>query len=270
MDVGRHSSFEGLLEDWDGETAVIRRDRESGSWFFVCLHSTRLGPAGGGTRMKIYGTPTEALEDAMRLSAAMTRKLAVAGLPFGGGKAVLAVPEIPRGESRRALFLRYGDLVASLGGTYRTSSDINTNEHTIRNVRRSRSIAAAIILAATLAGSTWLYLYRVRSVARFIDERGYTYHAPYTMSVQPWWSVFAAVLLLAVGTAAVIWVMPDRSRILGRLRHVMSASESSSGSASPTRAVTGLALLAVGAVLTHIVRVTARAAHSLRVTHTLG
>ena len=78
--------------------------------------------------MKIYGTPAEALEDAMRLSAAMTRKLAVAGLPFGGGKAVLAVPEIPRGESRRALFLRYGDLVASLGGTYRTSSDINTNE----------------------------------------------------------------------------------------------------------------------------------------------
>ena len=92
MDVGRHSSFEGLLEDWDGETAVIRLDRDSGSWFFVCLHSTRLGPAGGGTRMKIYGTPAEALEDAMRLSAAMTRKLAVAGLPFGGGKAVLAVP----------------------------------------------------------------------------------------------------------------------------------------------------------------------------------
>ncbi|MBA3365732.1 MAG: Glu/Leu/Phe/Val dehydrogenase, partial [Actinobacteria bacterium] len=92
------------------------------------LHSTRLGPAGGGTRMKVYGTPAEALEDAMRLSAAMTRKLAVAGLPFGGGKAVIAVPEIPGGEQRRALFLRYADLVASLGGTYRTSSDMNTGE----------------------------------------------------------------------------------------------------------------------------------------------
>jgi len=56
-----------------------------------------------------------------------------------------------------------------------------------------------ILLAATLAGSAWLYLYRVRSVARFIDARGYVYHAPYTMSVQPWWSPFAAVLLLAVG-----------------------------------------------------------------------
>jgi leucine dehydrogenase len=119
-------TFEELLETWDGETAVIHRDRESGAWMFVCVHSTRLGPAGGGTRMNVYGTPAEGLQDAMRLSAAMTQKLAVAGLPFGGGKAVIAVPAIPLGEQRRALLLRYADLVASLGGTYRTSSDMNT------------------------------------------------------------------------------------------------------------------------------------------------
>jgi leucine dehydrogenase len=122
------AGFEDLLERWDGETAVIRRDRETGGWMFICLHSTRRGPAGGGTRMKVYGAPAEGLEDAMRLSAAMSRKLAVAGLPFGGGKAVIAVPEIPSGQARRALFLRYGELVASLGGTYRTSSDMNTGE----------------------------------------------------------------------------------------------------------------------------------------------
>ncbi len=78
--------------------------------------------------MKVYASAAEALEDAMRLSGAMTRKLAVAGLPFGGGKGVIAVPEIPGGHRRRALLLRYGDLVASLGGTYRTSSDMNTGE----------------------------------------------------------------------------------------------------------------------------------------------
>jgi leucine dehydrogenase len=121
-------TFEALLESWDGETALIHPDRESGAWIFICLHSTRRGPAGGGTRMKVYGAPAEGLQDAMRLSGAMTRKLAVAGLPFGGGKAVIAVPEIPTGEKRRQLFLRYGDLVASLGGTYRTSSDMNTGE----------------------------------------------------------------------------------------------------------------------------------------------
>jgi len=122
------AGFETLIDGWDGETAVIRRDRETGGWIFVCIHSTRRGPAGGGTRMKVYGSPAEGLEDAMRLSGAMSRKLAVAGLPFGGGKAVIAVPEIPRGGARRALLLRYGDLVASLGGTYCTSSDMNTDE----------------------------------------------------------------------------------------------------------------------------------------------
>ena len=121
-------TFEQLLEVWDGETAVVQRDRETNGWIFVCIHSTRRGPAGGGTRMNVYTTPADGLEDAMRLSAAMTRKLAVAGLPFGGGKTVIAVPEIPSGQRRHALWLRYGDLIESLGGTYRTSSDMNTGE----------------------------------------------------------------------------------------------------------------------------------------------
>src|SRR5581483_11609221 len=58
----------------------------------------------------------------------MSWKLVVVGLPFGDGKAVIAVPEIPSSQPRRELLLRYGDLVASLGGTYRTSSDMNTDE----------------------------------------------------------------------------------------------------------------------------------------------
>jgi glutamate dehydrogenase/leucine dehydrogenase len=94
---------------------------------FICVHSTVRGPAGGGTRMAAYPAPADALADAMRLSAAMTRKMAVLGTPFGGGKAVLAVPEIPVGEQRQGLLLRYGEMVASLGGTFRTAADMNTS-----------------------------------------------------------------------------------------------------------------------------------------------
>jgi len=61
----------------------------------------------------------------MRLSEAMTRKMAAAGMPRGGGKGVLAVPELPTGEPRRRLLRRYGELVASLGGSYRTAGDMN-------------------------------------------------------------------------------------------------------------------------------------------------
>ena len=122
------ATFEDLLEHWDGEQAVIRRDRESGGWIFICMHSTQLGPAAGGTRLKVYDTPADGLRDAMRLSAGMTAKLAVADLGLGGGKAVLAVPEIPTGDERRALLHRYGDMVASLRGAFITSSDVGTGE----------------------------------------------------------------------------------------------------------------------------------------------
>src|SRR4051794_12373522 len=75
--------------------------------------------------MRVYDEPGDGLADAMRLSQAMTVKMAVANAERGGGKAVLAVPALPTGEARRALLLRYGQLVASLGGTYRTAGDMN-------------------------------------------------------------------------------------------------------------------------------------------------
>jgi leucine dehydrogenase len=118
--------FESLLRDWDGEETVVRFDEPSGSWMFVGVHSTILGPGMGGTRMKTYAEPADGLRDVLRLSSAMTSKMAMASVPLGGGKAVLGVPEIPQGQERRELLLRYGDLVESLHGTYVTACDMNT------------------------------------------------------------------------------------------------------------------------------------------------
>src|SRR5919198_5713992 len=98
-------SFEALIERWDGEEVVVALEAASSAWIFICIHSTVLGPAGGGTRLKVYPTPADGLADAMRLAEAMTLKLAVARGPNGGGKAVLAVPRIPQGDDRRRLLL---------------------------------------------------------------------------------------------------------------------------------------------------------------------
>jgi len=118
--------FEDHLRAWDGEEVAVRYDAPIDTWMFVCVHSTVLGPGAGGTRMKVYPAPHEGLRDGLRLSSAMTSKMAMAGMPFGGGKAVLAVPRIPSGPARRELLLRYGDLVESLHGTYWTACDMNT------------------------------------------------------------------------------------------------------------------------------------------------
>jgi leucine dehydrogenase len=119
--------FEELLERWDGDHVVVRHD-PGGAWIFVGIHSTLAGPAAGGTRLKQYESPAAALQDCLRLAGGMTRKLAVLGLPHGGGKAVIDVPAIPNGAERRGLFERYADLLNSLGGSFITGPDVNTRE----------------------------------------------------------------------------------------------------------------------------------------------
>ena len=118
--------FEELIRSWDGEFVVTHFDEESGAWMFICIHSTMRGPAGGGTRMRTYASPADGLEDAMRLAGAMTLKMAAVDIPCGGGKAVLAIPGPLDAATRRDLLLRYGELIDSLGGTYRTGPDVNT------------------------------------------------------------------------------------------------------------------------------------------------
>ena len=120
--------FEEVAAGWDGEQWVHRLDQASGAHLFVAVHSTVLGPGMGGTRLKVYPTPEDGLADALRLSQAMTFKQAAAGLPYGGGKAVIAAPGIPAPGTpeRRDLFLRHADLIDSLGGTYFTAADMNT------------------------------------------------------------------------------------------------------------------------------------------------
>jgi leucine dehydrogenase len=123
--VGNDDSIAAALEGWDGEQVVCRHDKSSGSWMFVAMHSTVRGPAGGGTRLRTYGKPVEGLADAMQLARAMTLKAAMADLPIGGGKAVLAVPSIPSGTERDELLLRHVGMVESLGGSFVTGPDMN-------------------------------------------------------------------------------------------------------------------------------------------------
>ena len=123
------SAFEELLTGWDGEQVAVRYDSELNTWMFIGVHSTRRGHAGGGTRMRVYERPEDGLADALKLSSAMTRKFAIADLPRGGGKGVLAVPELPTGEARVKLLHRYGEFITSLGGLYSTGPDMNTSEH---------------------------------------------------------------------------------------------------------------------------------------------
>jgi len=118
--------MEDLIKHWKGETVITRFDRPSGAWILIAIHSTHLGPAAGGTRMKTYPDVASALQDTQRLAEAMTYKLALSGLSFGGAKAVIAVPENLASDARPDLLRRYGKLIQQLGGLFKTGADIGT------------------------------------------------------------------------------------------------------------------------------------------------
>lgn len=112
------------------EHVAVARGRRSGRTISVAVHSTVLGPALGGCRVRRYPHWSDGLGDALRLSAAMTDKAALAGLAHGGGKTVVTLPPgtpDPVGAEREALLLDVADAVAGLGGTYATGPDVGTS-----------------------------------------------------------------------------------------------------------------------------------------------
>ena len=136
--------IETVLPSWDGELCSVRFDRETGAWFVIAVHSTRLGPASGGTRAMVYPSVGDAVADATRLAAAMTTKMAVAGLPMGGGKSVIVLPA-PRaalGDDRWRRILRiHAENVQKLGGTYTTGPDIGTSSADMDVLRETTPFA---------------------------------------------------------------------------------------------------------------------------------
>lgn len=115
-----------LIEAWSGEAVVARYDRAAQAWMFIAIHDTTLGAAMGGCRMKVYGSPEDALRDAMRLAEGMTCKWATVGFDLGGGKSVLAVPRRLEGAEREGLLRRFGRLIDSLRGAYACGPDLGT------------------------------------------------------------------------------------------------------------------------------------------------
>jgi leucine dehydrogenase len=84
-----------------------------------------------------YDDSRAAVRDALRLSRAMTYKSAVAGLPLGGGKGVIMLPDgPPQGAARKAVLLDFADTVETLGGSYTTAEDVGTSARDMTVIAR--------------------------------------------------------------------------------------------------------------------------------------
>ncbi|GFN32837.1 Glu/Leu/Phe/Val dehydrogenase dimerization domain-containing protein [Paenibacillus xylaniclasticus] len=122
--------------DRDGfEQFVWCRERESDLLAFIAIHSTARGPALGGCRLWPYANPEDAARDAMKLARSMTYKAAAAGLPYGGGKAVVIGRPGDASNDRR--FEALGRFIERLNGSYLTGVDVGTTPREMDAVLRS-------------------------------------------------------------------------------------------------------------------------------------
>jgi leucine dehydrogenase len=113
------------LAEMGHEEIVMCSDPSVGYKGILAVHSTKLGPALGGTRFWQYATDEEAITDALRLSRGMTYKNAVAGLHLGGGKSIIIGDN--KTKDREKIFRAHGRFVETLGGRYITAEDVGTN-----------------------------------------------------------------------------------------------------------------------------------------------
>ena len=117
----------------DHEQVVFCTDQNAGLTALIAIHDTTLGPALGGIRMRAYASEADAVTDVLRLSQAMTYKASLAGLEYGGGKAVVVASQTV--TNREIVFRALGRAIESLAGRYIPTEDMGTTTADIEHVR---------------------------------------------------------------------------------------------------------------------------------------
>ncbi|MCR2806608.1 Leu/Phe/Val dehydrogenase [Paenibacillus soyae] len=116
------------------EQLIFLQDRAIGFKAVIAVHHTKLGPALGGCRMMHYASEEEAVQDALRLARGMTYKSALAGIPYGGGKAVM-LEQPGAAVHREVLFRTLGRQLQKLNGLYITGLDLGSTVQDMDFVR---------------------------------------------------------------------------------------------------------------------------------------
>jgi leucine dehydrogenase len=114
------------------------------------MHSTHLGPAAGGTRLWHYADDADALTDALRLSRGMSYKNAMAGLPLGGGKAVVLANQTR--TKTPEMLAAFAQAVDSLGGKYVTAEDVGMSVADMIEISKKTKYVAGLPVAGGAVG----------------------------------------------------------------------------------------------------------------------
>ena len=113
------------MERHGHEQLAVWTDSAAGLRAFIAIHDTTLGPSLGAVHICPHETEETAILDVLRFSRAMTYKAAVAGLPLGGGNALIMAD--PHKDKAAAMFGSFGRFVDTLGGRYITTEGMGAS-----------------------------------------------------------------------------------------------------------------------------------------------
>lgn len=128
------SGYLAKMEEQGFEELIFFNDARTGLKGVLAIHSTVLGPAGGGTRMWNYASEEEAIDDLLHLARGMSFKAAMAEQPLGGGKAVIIGD--PNKDKSEELFYCYARFLQRLSGRFITGKDMGIEEDDLECMRR--------------------------------------------------------------------------------------------------------------------------------------
>ncbi|HEU0043765.1 Glu/Leu/Phe/Val family dehydrogenase [Sphingomonas sp.] len=134
----------------DHEGVHLFTDVKSGLRAIIAIHSTELGPAAGGVRFWNYADEREGITDALRLSRGMSFKNAMAGLPMGGGKAVILADA--KRTKDAALLEAFGRAIHSLSGRYVTAEDVGMTDADMVTIASATKYVSGLPVASGAAG----------------------------------------------------------------------------------------------------------------------
>lgn len=136
LDASSHPSFD------NHEQVVLFENEATGLQAIIAVHNTALGASLGGCRIYPYASQEDALYDVLRLSKGMTYKSALAGLPLGGGKAVIIGN--PREIKKPGFMESFGEAVEQMAGKYITAEDVGSTEEDMIDISKATSYVAGL------------------------------------------------------------------------------------------------------------------------------
>lgn len=152
------SSIFDLMNSSRHQSLYFCNDPSVGLRAIIAIHDATLGPAIGGVRMLPYDNELDAIEDALRLSKAITYKASLAGLNLGGGAAIIIGNN--RNDKTEVMMRRLGKFIEGLNGDFIASMDVGTTQKDLEYIRTETKYVAGLPVSMNGGGDTAIFAAR--------------------------------------------------------------------------------------------------------------